>query len=255
MSSAADETLRGASKAPIALSSSPYSASRRYLPGGPLLSSGRSGEADRDRDRLVAVLGGRRPIARAVDRRPGFSFGRSRHCAPWRPSGSRRERCLFGTGLAALATAQSLAAFLVAWVLIGLGMGAGLYDPAFATLGRLYGHGGRSAITALTLFGGFASTVCWPLSAFLDAYLGWRGACLVYASFQLAIALPAYLFVLPRKNLDRSSLIQSRRPRRGPALTRRNLPGGGRFSVGRDHHAEFRDLDDAFGFLADGVAS
>ena len=79
-------------------------------------------------------------------------------------------------------------------------MGAGLYDPAFATLGRLYGHEGRSAITTLTLFGGFASTVCWPLSAFLDAHLGWRGACLVYAGFQLAVALPAYLFVLPRES-------------------------------------------------------
>ena len=85
-------------------------------------------------------------------------------------------------------------------LVVGLGMGAGLYDPAFATLGRLYGHGGRSAITTLTLFGGFASTVCWPLSAFLDAHLGWRGACLVYAGFQLAVALPVYLFVLPRES-------------------------------------------------------
>ena len=84
---------------------------------------------------------------------------------------------LLAAGLTALALAHSLPAFLLAWSLIGIGMGAGLYDPAFATLGRLYGHGGRSAITTLTLFGGFASTVCWPLSAFLDAHLGWRGAC------------------------------------------------------------------------------
>ena len=107
---------------------------------------------------------------------------------------------LLAAGLSALALAHSLPAFLIAWSLIGLGMGAGLYDPAFATLGRLYGHGGRSAITTLTLFGGFASTVCWPLSAFLDDHLGWRGACLVYAGFQLAVALPAYLFVLPRES-------------------------------------------------------
>jgi MFS family permease len=107
---------------------------------------------------------------------------------------------LLAAGLSALALAHSLPAFLFAWALIGLGMGAGLYDPAFATLGRLYGHGGRSAITTLTLFGGFASTVCWPLSAFLDAQLGWRGACLVCAGFQLAVALPAYLFVLPRES-------------------------------------------------------
>ena len=79
---------------------------------------------------------------------------------------------LLAAGLSALALAHSLPAFLAAWLLVGLGMGAGLYDPAFATLGRLYGRGGRSAITTLTLFGGFASTVCWPLSAFLDAHLG-----------------------------------------------------------------------------------
>ena len=107
---------------------------------------------------------------------------------------------LLAAGLSALALAHSLPAFLIAWSLIELGMGAGLYDPAFATLGRLYGHEGRSAITTLTLFGGFASTVCWPLSAFLDAHLGWRGACLIYAGFQLAVALPAYLFVLPRES-------------------------------------------------------
>ena len=107
---------------------------------------------------------------------------------------------LLAAGLSALSLAHSLPAFLIAWSLIGLGMGAGLYDPAFATLGRLYGHEGRSAITTLTLFGGFASTVCWPLSAFLDAHLGWRGACLIYAGFQLAVALPAYLFVLPRES-------------------------------------------------------
>jgi MFS family permease len=106
---------------------------------------------------------------------------------------------LLAAGLSAMALAHSLPAFLTAWLLVGLGMGTGLYDPAFATLGRLYGHTGRSAITTLTLFGGFASTVCWPVSAFLDGHLGWRGVCLVYAGFQLAVALPAYVFVLPRE--------------------------------------------------------
>ena len=106
---------------------------------------------------------------------------------------------LLAAGLSALALAHSLPVYLAAWLVIGLGMGAGLYDPAFATLGRLYGHEGRSAIATLTLFGGFASTICWPLSAFLEAHLGWRGACGVYAGFQLAIALPAYLVLLPRE--------------------------------------------------------
>ena len=77
-----------------------------------------------------------------------------------------------------------------AWIVIGLGMGAGLYDAAFATLGRLYLGEARRSIAALTLFGGLASTVCWPLSAFLLEHLGWRGACLAYAGIQLFFALP-----------------------------------------------------------------
>jgi MFS family permease len=56
---------------------------------------------------------------------------------------------LLATGLLTLALAHSLPVFLLAWLMMGLGMGAGLYDPAFATLGRLYGEGGRSAITTL----------------------------------------------------------------------------------------------------------
>ena len=53
-------------------------------------------------------------------------------------------------------------------------MGSGLYDAAFATLGRTYGDNSRQAITALTLFGGFASTVGWPLSSYLVDMVGWR---------------------------------------------------------------------------------
>ena len=136
---------------------------------------------------------------------------------------------LLAAGLLGLTLAQSKPAFMTAWLVIGLGMGAGLYDPAFATLGRLYGQGGRSAITTLTLFGGFASTVCWPLSAFLEAHLGWRGACLVYAGLEVALALPIYVFVLPRepqRRKDQATVlapaepapIQIEAPRRGVFL-------------------------------------
>ena len=65
--------------------------------------------------------------------------------------------------------------------MIGLGMGTGLYDAVFAALGRLYGSEARGPITNLTLFGGFASTICWPLSAFMIDHVGWRIACLIYA--------------------------------------------------------------------------
>jgi MFS family permease len=87
--------------------------------------------------------------------------------------------------------------FLGGWLLMGLGMGCGLYDPAYATLGRLYGDEARPAITALTLWGGFASTVCWPLSAILVAQVGWRGTCLAYAGLHLALTLPLVLGMIP----------------------------------------------------------
>lgn len=102
-------------------------------------------------------------------------------------------------GLLCLAAAPTMPVFALAWVILGVGMGAGLYDPAFATLGRLYGKNARSAITALTLFGGFASTVCWPLSAYMVDAVGWRGACVAYALIQLLVSLPLYLFGLPHE--------------------------------------------------------
>ena len=106
---------------------------------------------------------------------------------------------LLATGLLLQALAPNLPVFIVAWFVIGLGMGAGLYDPAFSTLGRLYGEHARSAITQLTLFGGFASTVCWPLSAYFVEHFGWRGASLAYAAINVGVVLPLYLFGVPRE--------------------------------------------------------
>ena len=114
---------------------------------------------------------------------------------------------LLAAGLLGLGLAPNLIFYVAAWQVIGLGMGAGLYDAAFSTLGRLYGHDARRAITLLTLFGGFASTVCWPLSGYLNSEVGWRGTCLVYAGLQLALALPAYFLALPRE--ERRTRIRS----------------------------------------------
>jgi hypothetical protein len=103
---------------------------------------------------------------------------------------------LIGLGQLGLAVSPNLPAFIAAWIFIGLGMGAGLYDAAFSTLGRLYGHAARQHITTLTLFGGLASTACWPLSAFLVTEFGWRGACATYAGIQLLFSLPVYLMAI-----------------------------------------------------------
>ena len=62
---------------------------------------------------------------------------------------------------------------------------------------RLYGRAARNVITGITLIAGFASTVGWPLTAWLEAGLGWRGACLAWAAIHLAVALPLNAW-LPR---------------------------------------------------------
>lgn len=105
--------------------------------------------------------------------------------------------CLLAIGLAILAWAPSMSLYFVGWAIMGAGMGAGLYDAAFSTLGRLYGTEARPAISALTLWGGFASTVCWPLSSWLLETVGWRGACLAYAGLHVAMALPLHAFAIP----------------------------------------------------------
>ncbi len=106
----------------------------------------------------------------------------------------------YATGLigAGAGAAPTLPFYLLAWALIGIGMGAGLYDAVFAALGRLYGSEARGPITNLTLFGGFASTICWPLSAFMIDHIGWRAACFAYASLHLFVALPLQMAVVRR---------------------------------------------------------
>jgi Major Facilitator Superfamily len=96
----------------------------------------------------------------------------------------------YAAGLTGVGLSPTLPVYLAAWVLIGLGMGTGLYDAVFAALGRLYGEAARAPITNLTLFGGFSSTICWPLSAFMIDHVGWRSACLIYAGLHLVVSLP-----------------------------------------------------------------
>lgn len=102
----------------------------------------------------------------------------------------------YAAGLAGIGAAPALPVYLASWVLIGLGMGTGLYDAVFAALGRMYGSEARTPITNLTLFGGFASTVCWPLSAFMIEHAGWRAACFVYAGLHLFLVLPLQMAVV-----------------------------------------------------------
>ncbi|MEO7886272.1 MAG: MFS transporter, partial [Polaromonas sp.] len=74
---------------------------------------------------------------------------------------------IFAAGLVTLALAQGPVGLFAGWVILGVAMAAGLYEAAFAALVHLYGKDARGAITGITLFAGFASTVGWPLSTWL----------------------------------------------------------------------------------------
>jgi len=83
------------------------------------------------------------------------------------------------------------------WVLAGVASAACLYDPAFATLHRVTGHRYRRAVTLVTLFGGFASTVFWPLSQYLLDTVGWRAAYAIYAALHVGVCLPLHWLIVP----------------------------------------------------------
>lgn len=97
---------------------------------------------------------------------------------------------VFALGLAALGAAHGPLGLFAAWIVLGIAMGSGLYEAAFSALVRLYGSDSRNAITGITLIAGFASTVGWPLSAWVEAELGWRGACWFWALAHLVLGLP-----------------------------------------------------------------
>ena len=101
-------------------------------------------------------------------------------------------------GLVALVYASHPAAYLAVWMLLGVAMAAQLYDSAFATLGRIFGAAARRPITTLTLAGGFASTVGWPVARVLLDTVGWRGTYLVYAAVLGLLVAPLHAFALPR---------------------------------------------------------
>lgn len=103
---------------------------------------------------------------------------------------------MLALGLLLLSISNHKATFLTGWLLLGAGMGGCLYDAAFASLGRLYGAAARSAIATVTLWGGFASTICWPLSAALLPEIGWRGICITYALISLLFCIPLVLWGL-----------------------------------------------------------
>jgi MFS family permease len=109
---------------------------------------------------------------------------------------------LGAAGLVGVVHASDLVLYIAAWAVLGLAMAASLYDPAFASLGRIFGREARRSITLLTFIGGFASTVSWPATHFLIERLGWRGTYLTYAALLALLAAPLLAFALPRTRAE-----------------------------------------------------
>ena len=103
-----------------------------------------------------------------------------------------------GLGLFLIVQAAQPLAYIAVWMVLGVAMAANLYDSAFASLGRIFGGNARRPITALTLAGGFASTVSWPATHYLIERVGWQGTYLIYAALLVAVSAPLHALALPR---------------------------------------------------------
>lgn len=103
---------------------------------------------------------------------------------------------LLGLGLLLHSQVGSALAFYAVWAVLGVGMAATLYSPAFAVLTRRYPSDFRRAIIGLTFLGGLASTVFIPLIAWLIERYGWRAALGWLAVPQLLVCAPLHAWLL-----------------------------------------------------------
>jgi MFS family permease len=103
-----------------------------------------------------------------------------------------------GMALLAIAHVHSVTALYLAWGIAGIAMAMTMYDAAFATLSQHTGTSYRTALTALTLMGGLASTVFWPTSLKGLEWFGWRDTMAFFGLLQFLVCLPLHLAFVPR---------------------------------------------------------
>ncbi|MCA6096894.1 MFS transporter [Bradyrhizobium australafricanum] len=124
-------------------------------------------------------------------------------------------------GCAGLALSHQIGSYFASWIVLGLGMRLTLYDAAFAALARIGGPEARRAMSGITLLGGLAATVFWPLGHTLSDHFGWRSAVLAYAGIAL-LTIPLHLLIPNQRfaGVPGSAAVASRQPR---AVGRRQL--------------------------------
>ncbi|HWV88861.1 MAG TPA: MFS transporter [Burkholderiales bacterium] len=130
---------------------------------------------------------------------------------------------VFAAGLALLGFSSGMSSLFAAWLVIGIGMSAGLYEAAFSTLAGIYGRDARRSITGITLIAGFASTVCWPLSAYMDVTIGWRATCFVWAAAHLLIGLPINLLLPAGSHAEKKTAVAEEEAPHGRLLVMAGL--------------------------------
>jgi MFS family permease len=139
--------------------------------------------------------------------------------------GARAVMCvgtiIVSVGLVALSQVRDPASYLVVWAILGIGMRCCLYDAAFAALVQVTASRGRTAISYLTLYGAYASTVFWVIGYYLNEAYGWRGTLIAFAAINLAICLPLNWFGLAHRDPpeDRAAPVTTATPSPdGPVL-------------------------------------
>ena len=127
--------------------------------------------------------------------------------------GGRRVLCLsnavLAVGLLMLSLANGVAGLFAAWCVMGLGMSLGLYDAAFAALVHQHGRSASRLIVGISLVGGFASTVAWPLSGWMVEHWDWRVCCQVWAAAHLCIGLSIHGHFVSSKRANQGAMVQS----------------------------------------------
>lgn len=122
----------------------------------------------------------------------------------------------FGSVLSALtlilcAWSPSIAVFAVGIVLLEVASGMVQYQAAFAALVENNPKTASSNITYLTLIGGFASTIFWPISAALLDVLTWREIYVLFAALNLLLCMPLHFWIMRQGKTIRANGIQQAR--------------------------------------------
>jgi MFS family permease len=135
---------------------------------------------------------------------------------------------IVSAGLFGLSQVGDVVSYMAAWLVIGVGMRCCLYDAAFAALVQAVPSRGRAAISYLTLYGAYASTVFWVIGHYLNEAYGWRGTLLVFAAINLVICLPLNWLGLARRESATDTVAQKAPERSpdGPALEGRRRKVG-----------------------------